>query len=106
MKNITEELKEMITSTIISMMDQINISKSSSDQKDWQKAQDPSTVVPANRRASTLDSGNSTKQCGMWNLKHKINAPELHKILIKIELKSDTAIYLMNLYNHTNIGLN
>ena len=32
------------------MMDQINISKSSPDQKDSPKAQDPTTLVPSYRR--------------------------------------------------------
>ena len=45
-KNLTEYLKEMITSTIISMIDHINIPKSLSDQKDSSKDQYPTTVVP------------------------------------------------------------
>ena len=34
MKKLSEDLKAMITSTIIKMIDQINISKTSQDQKD------------------------------------------------------------------------
>ena len=54
MKNTTEDIKEAITPTITSMMDQINISNYSPDQKGPPKAQDPTTVVPANRRAPPL----------------------------------------------------
>ena len=43
MKNLTADLKEMITL----MMDQIKISKSSPDKKTPPKAQDSTTVVPS-----------------------------------------------------------
>ena len=65
-------------------MDQINISKSSPDQEDPPKAQYPTTVVPANRRAPTLDGGHSTKIGGMWTLKHEIISPKFYELLIKI----------------------
>ena len=70
MENLTKELKAMITSTIISIMDHINISKYSPYQKDSPKAQDTTTVVPANRRAPPLDGGHSTKMvaCGLSNM--------------------------------------
>ena len=46
MKKLTEDLTEMITT----MMYQIKISKSSSGKKDSPKAQDPTTLVLANKR--------------------------------------------------------
>ena len=73
-KNLTEDLKAMITSTIISMMDQINILKSSPDQKYSPKDQYPTTVVPANRRYPPLDSGHYKKIGGMWTLKHETSS--------------------------------
>ena len=48
------------------MMDQIKIYKSSPDNKDSPKAQDPTTVVTYNKMAPTLEGGNSTKIGGMW----------------------------------------
>ena len=55
MINLTEEFKSMLTSSITSMMDQINKSKSSPDKKDPPNPQDPTNMVPANRRDSPLD---------------------------------------------------
>ena len=52
-KNIIKDLTEMITS----MMDQIKIPKSSPENKDYPKAQDPTTVVPATKRATPLELG-------------------------------------------------
>ena len=69
MKKITEYPKAIIISTIILMMDNKNISKSSPDHKDEPKYQDPTTVVPANRRAPPLDGGHYIKIVGMWTLK-------------------------------------
>ena len=46
---------------ITSMMDQINISKSSPDKKDSQKPQNPTAVVPDNKKAPRLEGGNYTK---------------------------------------------
>ena len=63
-------------------------------------------VVPANRRVPPLDGGNCTKIGGMWNLKHEISSPKLYELLIKTELKGDTALDLKNIYNHINIYLN
>ena len=42
---------------ITSMMDQIKILKSSPENKDYPKAQDPTTVVPATKRATPLERG-------------------------------------------------
>ena len=68
----------MLTSTIILMMDHINMSKLSPYQNDPPKPQDPTTVVPANRRSPPLDSGHYTKIGGMCNLKHDISSPTFY----------------------------
>ena len=66
-KKLTEDLKSMITSTITSMMYQINISKYLPDQKDPLKDQNATTVVPVNGRAPPLDGGHYKKlvACGL-----------------------------------------
>ena len=57
MKKLTEDLTAIITS----IMDQINISKSSPDKKGSLKAQDTTTVVPDNRKDPPLEGGHYTK---------------------------------------------
>ena len=42
----------------------------------------------------------------MWTLKHEISLPRFYELLIKIELKGDTALDLNNFYNHVRISLN
>ena len=42
----------------------------------------------------------------MWTLKHEIISPKLYELLIKAELKRDTAMDLNNFYNHIKIRLN
>ena len=69
MMKLAEDLTEMITS----MMDQIKITRSSPNQKDSPKAQDSTTMVPDNKRDPPMYSGNSTKNSGMWTLKHDIS---------------------------------
>ena len=66
--NLTEDLTAMITS----MMDQIKIDKFSPDNKDSPNTQDPTTVVPDNKRAPPLEFGHSTKNGGMWTHKCEI----------------------------------
>ena len=85
------------------MMDRIKISKSSPEKKDSPKAQYSNTVVPSKKKAQPLEGGNSTKNGGMWTLKHEISSPELYELLIKTELKVNTALDLNNFYNHINI---
>ena len=68
MKNLTEDLTEIITS----MMYQIKIQKYSPDKNHSPKSQDPTIVVPANNKAPLLEGGHSMKNGGMWNLKHDI----------------------------------
>ena len=64
-------------------MDQTNIYKSSPDNKDSPKSQYLTTVVPANKKALTLEGGHSMKNCGMWNLKYKTSSPKFYELLIK-----------------------
>ena len=84
-------------------MDQIKISKSSPDKKYSTKDQDQTTLVPDTNKAPPLEGGNSKTIGGMWNLKHDISSPKFYEILIKIEIKGDTNMYLNNFYNHINI---
>ena len=102
MKNLTADVTAMITS----IMDHIKISKYSPDKKDSPKAQDNTTVVPANKKSPPLEGGHSTKIDGMWTLKHDISSPKFYEILIKIELKVDTDLDLNNFYNHIKMCLN
>ena len=67
---------------------------------------DPTNVVPDNRRAPPLDGEHSTKIGGMWTLKHEIRSPKFYELLIKTELKGDTALDLNNFYNHIKTCLN
>ena len=102
LKNPTESLIAMITS----MMDQIKISKSSSETNDLPKSRDPTTVIQANNRDTPLGGGNYEKNGGMWNLKHEIRSPKFYELLIKTELKEDTALDIKKLYNHIKMYLN
>ena len=70
---LIEDLKVFVKSTITSMMDQTNISKSSPEQKDSLKPPEPNTVVPSHRRAAPLEGGHSTKVGDMWTPKHEIS---------------------------------
>ena len=88
------------------MMYHINIYKLSPDYKYSLKAQDPTTVVPDNRRASPFESEHYTKIGGMWTLKNEIRSPKLYEILIKIELKGYTDLELWNFYNYIKMCLN
>ena len=88
------------------MMDQTNISKSSPAQKDTLTPPDPTTVAQTNRRAPPLEGGHSTKIGGMWTLKHEISSPKFYELLIKIELKGDTALGLKNFFNQIKMCLN
>ena len=42
----------------------------------------------------------------MWTLKHEISSPRFYELLIKTELKGDTALDLKNFYNHIKMSLN
>ena len=68
--NLTEDFKAMLVSTITSLMDQINISRSLPDQKYFSNPPDPTPVVLDNRRDPPLDGGHSEKlvACGFSNM--------------------------------------
>ena len=63
-------------------------------------------MVPANKKATPLEGGNSTKNGGIWNLKHGISSPKFYELFIKIELRGDTALDLKYLYNHIRMCIN
>ena len=98
----TENLHVLIELTI----DQTNISKSSPTQKDISTPSYPTTLVPTNMRAPLLEGGHSTKIGGMCTLKHEISSPKFYELLIKTELKVDTAMDLNNFFNHIKMCLN
>ena len=64
-------------------MDHIKFSKSSLDKKDSPKAQNITTLVPSIKKATSSEGENSTKNGGMWTIKHDISSPKLYGILIK-----------------------
>ena len=101
-----KNLREDFTATITSMMNQIKIYRSSPDNKDYPKDQDPTTLVPANKRAPPLEGGNFKNNGGMWTLKHETISSKLYELLTKTDLKVDTALDLKNLYNRINMCLN
>ena len=88
------------------MMDQTNISKSSPAQKDTSTPPDPTTTVQTNRKAPALEGDIPENIGGMWTLKHEISSTRFYELLIKIELKEDTALDLKNFYNHVKMSLN
>ena len=106
MKAEMKEIKETLKTFTAFMMDQTKISKSSPAQKDTLTPPDPTTTVQTNKRAPTLEGGISENIGGMWTLKHDISSPILYELLIKTELKGDTALDLKNFYNHMKISLN
>ena len=56
---------------------------SSQDKVDPPKAQDPDSVVQANKKVQPLEGGHSMKIGRMRNLKHEISSPKLYEIHIK-----------------------
>ena len=76
---------------------------SSPDNMDSPKAQDPTTMVPAIKKAPQLEGRHSTKIGGMWNLKYEITRPKFYELLINTERKGDTALYPKNFYKHNKI---
>ena len=109
MKDVKEDIKdikETLNKITTFMMDQTNISKSSPAQNDTSTPPDPTTMVHTTRRAPPLEGGISENIGGMWTLKHEISSPRFYELLIKIELKGDTALNLKNFYNHVKLSLN
>ena len=105
-ETLTTLMMDQTNKLTIFMKDHTNISKSSPAQKDTTTPPDPTTTVQTNRRAPPLEGGHSENIGGMWNLKHEISSPIFYELLIKIELKGDTALDLKNFYNHVKMSLN
>ena len=82
------------------IIDQINTLKYSPTKKDSPKPPEPTTMVPDNKRAPPLNSGQYTESGVMWNLKNEIISPRFYDLLTNTELKVDTTLDLNNLYNH------
>ena len=78
----TKKLTEDITVIITPIMNHIQIMKSSPDNMDSPKYQDPATVVPAIKKAPPLVGGHSEKNGGVWTLKHDTSSPKFYKLLI------------------------
>ena len=70
MINPTEDFKAMLKE----IPEQINTLKYLPTKNHSPKTTDPTTVLPANRRAPPLDRGKSTKNGGMWTMKHEIRS--------------------------------
>ena len=101
-----KKLTETLNKVLKGLTDKNNISKSSPAQKDTTPPQDPTNTVHTNRKAPPLEGDHSENIGGMWNLKHEISSPRFYELLIKIELKGDTALDLKNLYNHFKMSIN
>ena len=99
MTKLSEDFKTMfaVLSDHINKSNQINTVSSSPNHKDTFTLQEPTSVVPAFRRAPPSEEGHSTIIGGMLTLKHEIISPKFYELLIKTELKGDTALDLKNL---------
>ena len=67
-----------LTEMVEKMMDQSQIYNYSPKNMDSTKAQNHTTTVPANKKAPPSEGGNSTKNVGMWTLKHDISSPKFY----------------------------
>ena len=108
MTKLSEDFKTIfaVLSDQINKSNQINTMSSSSTQNDTLTPTDPTTMVLSNRRDPPLEGGQYTKIGGMWTLKHEIRSPKFYELLIKKELKGDTALDLKNLFNYIKMCLN
>ena len=70
------------------------------------KSHYPTTMVPSNNKFPPLYGVNSTKIGGIWTIKRDIISPKFYELLIKTELKEDTALDIKKLYNHIKMYLN
>ena len=100
------KLTEDLTAIISSGMDKIKSSKASPYNMDSTKSQNPTTVVPDNKKDTPLEDGNYTKTGGMWAFKHEISSPELNELFINTELKVNTAMDLNKFYNQIKTCIN
>ena len=74
---------DKLTSMVKNMMDQIEILDPSPDKINPTKSQDPTTVLPANKKTPPSENRNYKKVGGMWNLKHEIISPKFYELIIK-----------------------
>ena len=58
------------------------------------------------RRDPPFNGVHSTKNGGMWTLKHDISSRKFYELLIKRELIGYTALDLKNFYNHIKMCFN
>ena len=108
-KETTENIKQLtetLNQVLAEMKDKNNISKSSPSQKDTSTLPDPTNAVQTNRRAPLLEGGISENIGGMWTLRHEISSPKFYELLIKTELKGDTALDIKNSFDHIMMCLN
>ena len=84
----------------------VNISKYPPNQKDSPKTEYPTTLLSNNKKAPPLGSEYSTKNGGIWNIKHDIISRKFYELLINTELKGNTEMDLKNFYNHIKMYLN
>ena len=95
---------DKLVAMIKKMMDQIIISNSSPDNIYSPKSHDPTSLVPASKKAPQFEVGHSTKIDGMLTLKNEISS-KIYEILIKTKPKNDIALDLKNFHNHINMSL-
>ena len=101
-----KDIKETLKTFTAFIMDRANMSKSSPYQKDTSTPPDPTTTVQTNKRDPPLEGEISENIGGMWTLKYEISSTRFYELLIKTELKGDTALDLKNFYNHIKMSLN
>ena len=63
------------------------------------------TVVLSNNISQPLEVEYSKNNL-VWNIKHDKSLPQFYELLIKIELKWETALELNNFYNHSKMCVN
>ena len=102
----TKKLTAYTTAMIASMMDEIKFYKSSPDIKDSPKLHDPTTMVLDKNKAPPLEGGHSTKNGGIWTLKHDIILPKSYELLIKTLIIGKNSLDLKKFYNYIKICLN
>ena len=73
---------DKLTALIKKMTDHNQNLNSFTDKMDSPKSEDLNTVVPSRKKYPSLESGNSKKIVGMWNLKHEIFSPNFYELLI------------------------
>ena len=78
----------------------------SSPKKVKNNPQDYTTVVHTNRKVSPLEGEQYKEIRGILTLKHDISSPKFYKIILKADLKWDSALDLKKFHNQVKIFLN